>query len=225
MTTHEEAWGLAKRMMGGEFKGVLVTDFYAGYNDYAGEHQRCWVHLLRDLHDLKKEHSENEKVLKWAEMVRTIYDRAKQRLYEWQHGPYGLSPPSLPSSRSESHRHAFYNQLVRWTKRLGLLYAQSKEHKSHPCHALCKRLLRHIDELFQFVLVPGLASDNNLAERAVRPVVIMRKISGGSKSPTGSATRMTLASLFGTWQAKGLNPFTQCLALLSSPLHPSPPLI
>jgi hypothetical protein len=92
----------------------------------------------------------------------------------------------------------------------------------HPCHALCKRLLRHQDELFQFVLVPGLASDNNLAERSVRPVVVTRKVSGGTQSPRGSTTRMALSSLFGTWQAKGLglNPFDQCLALLTQPSHP-----
>ena len=95
-------------------------------------------------------------------------------------------------------------------------YAQAKEHSTHPCHALCKRLLRHQDELFQFVLVPGLSSSNNLAERSVRPVVVSRKVSGGTQSPRGSATRMTLASLMGTWRARGINPFDQCLALLST---------
>ena len=50
----------------------------------------------------------------------------------------------------------------------------------------------------------------------VRPLVIARKISGGTRSPKGSATRMGLASLFGTWIAQGLNPFTQCLALLTT---------
>ena len=57
---------------------------------------------------------------------------------------------------------------------------------------------------------------DNLAERSVRPLVIARKISGGSRSPKGSDTRMGLASLFGTWMAQHLNPFHQCLALLTS---------
>jgi hypothetical protein len=38
----------------GRFRGHLVSDFYGGYNQYAGRHQRCWVHLLRDLHTLKE---------------------------------------------------------------------------------------------------------------------------------------------------------------------------
>ncbi len=44
----------------------MCTDFYCGYNGYEGEHQRCWTHLLRDLHALKEEHSSNEEVLAWA---------------------------------------------------------------------------------------------------------------------------------------------------------------
>ena len=56
-----------------------------------------------------------------------------------------------------------------------------------------------------------------LAERSVRPLVIARKISGGSRSPTGSQTRMALFSCLGTWAAQGLTPFLQCLTLLSQP--------
>ena len=40
-------------MLGDRFGGVLVSDFYAAYNHYPGLKQRCWVHLLRDIHELK----------------------------------------------------------------------------------------------------------------------------------------------------------------------------
>ena len=60
-------------------------------------------------------------------------------------------------------------------------------------------------------------ADNNLAERSLRPVVIMRKISGGTRSGEGSKTRLTLASLLGTWQARQRNPFAECLAALQQP--------
>ena len=78
------------------------------------------------------------------------------------------------------------------------------------CYAIGKKL-------FQFVLVPGLPADNNLAERSIRMLVIMRKTSGGTRSDEGSKTRLTLASLFATWQARHLNPFLECLAALSKP--------
>lgn len=57
---------VVKRILGDEFHGHLVSDFYAGYNDYAGEHQRCWIHLLRDLHKLKEEFGQQAGVIEWA---------------------------------------------------------------------------------------------------------------------------------------------------------------
>jgi len=104
-----------------------------------------------------------------------------------------------------------YVGLVGRCHQLGQQYAQNK---GHPCWALAKRILRHEDELFQFVLVEGLSADNNLAERSIRPLVVIRKISGGTRSEEGTKTRMALASLLETWQARGLNPFAECLRLL-----------
>ncbi len=65
---------------------------------------------------------------------------------------------------------------------------------------------------------PACPSDNNPAERALRPWVIMRKISGGSRSHEGSKTRLTLFSLVSTWAARGLNPFSHCCLTLLQPI-------
>ena len=63
---------------------------------------------------------------------------------------------------------------------------------------LCRRIERHIKELFVFVAEPDVPSDNNPAERSLRHVVISRKISGGTRSERGTESKMTLASVFGT---------------------------
>jgi len=47
--------------------------------------------------------------------------------------------------------------------------------------------------------------------------VVSRKISGGARSEAGTATKMTLASLFGTWRVQGINPYHACRDLLASP--------
>jgi hypothetical protein len=191
------AGAVAKRILDGKFQGHLVSDFYGGYNIYAGKHQRCWVHFLRDLHALREAHATDETVVAWVAAVRKLYDEARTFLQE-------MAP-------RQTEREAEYVALVEQVHALGLAYAQAK---GHPCTALAKRILRHEDELFQFVLVDGLSADNNLAERSIRPVVVVRKISGGTQSAEGSKTRMALASLFETWQARGLNPFEECLKLL-----------
>lgn len=189
---------VVKRILAAEFKGHLVSDFYAGYNAYAGRHQRCWTHLLRDLHELKEKHPDDA-VVGWARAVRTLYDAAQ----EW-----------LKKSRAPTRdqREKTYVALVARSHQVGLQYARMK---GHPCWALSKRLLRHEDELFQFVLIEGLSADNNLAERSIRPLVVIRKISGGSRGDEGTKTRMALASLFGTWRARGVNEFSACYNLLT----------
>ncbi len=191
------AGAVAKRILGKDFRGHLVTDFYGGYNIYAGKHQRCWVHFLRDLHGLREARATDAAVVAWVGAVRHCYDAAQRFL--------GAGRPS------QAAREAQYVTLVEQVHALGAQYAQVQ---GHPCKALAKRILRHEHELFQFVLVEGLSADNNLAERSIRPLVVVRKISGGTQSREGSKTRMALASLFETWQARGLNPFEECLKLL-----------
>ena len=65
------------RILGGQFAGHLVSDFYGSYNVYAGKHQRCWVHLLRDLHNLKEQHPQDTTTVEWAQAVRALYDEAQ----------------------------------------------------------------------------------------------------------------------------------------------------
>ena len=68
-----------------------------------------------------------------------------------------------------------------------------------------------------FVTDPAVPPTNNAAERSLLPLVVSRKISGGTRSARGTRTKMTLASLFGTWRAQDRNPFDECRTLLSSP--------
>lgn len=187
------AGAVVRRLLGGRVDGHLVSDFYAAYNWYPGPQQRCWAHLLRDLHALAETHARDASVQAWVAAVQALYARARRL---------------VPGEHVELH----YALLGSEAHTLGQQYAQQK---GHPCWALAKRLLRHEAELFQFVLVPELDATNNLAERSLRPHVIARKISGGTRSPAGTQTRLDLASLFATWHLRGQNPFAACLALLS----------
>ena len=202
---HSRSGEVVKQLIGENFQGVLGSDFYAGYNIHQGLHQRCWVHFLRDVHDLKDDVPQDEDLRSWAKEVKALYEQA----VAWTEQPPdpGLSPRHQHRVRV-AHQHAFEQRL--WK------LCQPYAHTSAPHHTLCERVERFLPELFVFVAIPGVPAHNNLAERSVRPLVVARKISGGTRSPKGSQTRMGLASLFGTWMAQHLNPFHQCLALLTS---------
>ncbi|MGH9059367.1 MAG: IS66 family transposase, partial [Acidimicrobiales bacterium] len=101
------AHAVLDHLLGDQFGGVLVSDFYGAYNSYPGTHQRCWAHLLRDLHDLKEEHPDRPAVLAWA--------RAVRRLHDWAQGfLHGTDPPT-PAQRQRAH-----DRLVAVSHRLGL---------------------------------------------------------------------------------------------------------
>lgn len=55
-----------------------------------------------------------------------------------------------------------------------------------------------------------------LAERSLRHLVTSRKLSGGSRSGDGTATKMALASFFGTGRDEDINPYIACRDLLAT---------
>ena len=189
--------GVVDEALGESFSGVLVSDFYAAYNHYPGPKQRCWAHLLRDIHDLKALYPEDAKLARWAAAVHNLYTQAK----------------------SFSHPQAGKRRLAQLELERKLL-ARCRPFLDDPLAVqgkLCRRIERFIKELFVFVAEPDVPSENNAAERSLRHLVTSRKISGGTRSDQGTDTKMALASLFGTWRARGLNPFTACRQMLTSP--------
>jgi hypothetical protein len=186
-----------------KFNGVLTTDFYAAYNTYAGFHQRCWVHLLRDMRELKEKHKKHPPLNIWAKQIRQIYVESKA----WR-GPDPDTPPGLAIQERIDKQHLFEEQLRK--------VCQKYVTKDTPMSTLCARIMTFMPELFVFVRFPNVSSDNNPAERIIRHTVVARKISGGTRSAKGSETKSILTSLFDTWNLQGKNPLEQCRLLLAT---------
>ena len=189
-------------VLGEEFAGVLVSDFYAAYHHYDGPKQRCWAHLLRDIHDLRGLYPADGSLTRWADAVHRLYRQAT-----------AFTHPSAQQWPAQQRRIA---QLT-LEQRLLTLCRPYLNDPSAAQARLCRRMANHIKELFVFVAELEVPPDNNAAERSLRPVVVSRKISGGTRSAQGTQTKMTLASIFGTWRAQNLNTLTACRQLLTSP--------
>ena len=189
--------GVVDEVLDSSFSGVLVSDFYAAYNHYPGLKQRCWAHLLRDIDDLKGLYPEDAGLAQWAEAVHQVYTEAKA----------SVLPRAQPGHRT---------QLMLEEKLMVLARPFLKDPLAVQAK-LCRRMERFIKEVFVFESDPAVPSDNNAAERSLRHLVTSRKISGGTRSGQGTDSKMTLASLFGTWRARGLNPLLECRRLLASP--------
>jgi hypothetical protein len=160
------------------------------------------VHLLRDIHDLRVRYPKDRALVRWATAVRTLYlhDRAK----------------AFASDASDDAR-----ERVRMRGRGEQALAQvGRRPATDPAAVqgrLSRRMLRHLSALFVVVARPELPADHNGAERSVRHLVTRRTISGGTRSPAGTTTTMTLATLFGTWRLQRRDPRHACFELLVSP--------
>lgn len=185
---------IPKETIGDKYLGVVVTDCYAGYNGVLADRQVCWAHLARDLHKLKERNPGDEAVISWADEVKSVYDRAKE-------------VRSKNPAKRRAHRILFEEEIRR--------IAESHAGSEIPHGVLAKRFMDHLEELFMFVEYPEVPSENNGAERALRPAVITRKVCGGTRSEKGSETKMTLMSLFGTWHIRGLDMLDSCRQLLA----------
>ncbi len=187
---------MVDQLLGDQFGGVVVSDFYAAYTTDERLHQYCWAHLLRDIQELTQQHPDDPVLAGWADGVGAIFHRAQAGT--------GETPRARWAIRRQCQ--ADLRQLCRLWEKVDV-----------PHRRLCARILKHLPALFTFVTEPAVPPTNNAAERSLRHLVIARKISGGTRSPVGTKTRMTLASLFGTWRVQGINPYHACHDLLASP--------
>jgi len=209
---------VAKEILGEDFAGVVVSDFYSGYSPLLCRHQRCWVHLLRDLRDLREAHPEEKGIARWVKRIRALYDQAiayrdAQLALDLDEAGEDAKLFSRVARRRAKAREKFESALMR-------LASPYLGQKDDPCRVLAERMSKFLSELFVFVERPEVPSENNAAERAIRPAVIARKVSGGTRSAAGSKTKSILLTLFGTWALSAPNPFAACHAMLASSQPP-----
>lgn len=193
---HSRGSVVAKEVFGDEFDGALIADFYAAYNFYDGIKQRCWVHLWRDLRALVEKNPDLPELAEWVDKVMDVYHQAKE------------------TTEKGCTDHERSRLKVQFEDVLLKLCEPYVGVKSAPERRLAERMTNFIAELFAFVANPKIPSENNAAERAIRPAVVARKISGGSRSPKGSETSSILRTLFETWALQGHNTITACKQML-----------
>ena len=142
-----------------DYKGILVSDFYGGYDTFACRQQKCLVHLLRDLNEDLWKNPFNQEYEKFVAKVSNLFVPIFDDVYK-----YGLKKRHLSKHVKAVCR--FYEQTV-------------------SIHSTCeliekyrKRFERYRESLFTFLEDDGIPWNNNMAERAIRHLAIQRKISG-----------------------------------------------
>jgi hypothetical protein len=142
-----------------DYKGVLISDFYPGYDSVPCRQQKCWVHLIRDLNnDLLKAPFDTELenlVLEIKNLIVPIMECIQK---------YGLRQKNLQKFKKDVEK--FYNNNI-----------TGRHFKSELVLTYQKRFVRYRERLFTFLEHNELPWHNNMAERAIRHIAKQREIS------------------------------------------------
>jgi transposase len=175
----------AKEVLGENYQGTQISDFLPAYDKTGKRRQRCWVHLFREIRNIRDPTPEERAASKelkriYADACRLARDRGK--LAPW----------------------VFARRLALLEDRLLDLGSQSFQ--SATWKRLSARILKYHNEFLTFVEVPGVSPNNNHAERMIRPNVIFRKISFQNMSRKGADAHEVLMSLLQSLRLQGRTP-------------------
>ncbi len=169
---------------GADGQGTLISDFYGAYAQFNGPQQKCLAHLLRELKDSaasRPELAEHEFFKKCRRLIKEML-KLKQR-------------------REKLRRAEYEHRVALLEKRLAKLGEGRWD--DDDADRLAARLRKYGGQLTTFLHKKEVDGTNNAAERALRPAVVMRKITGGSRSEAGARAWAILASVMRTAQQQG----------------------
>jgi len=170
-------------ILGKQFKGILASDCFVAYDDKrlkAWLKQKCLSHLLEDLKEM--EESKTGRAVHFARDGTAILQAALQLKAE---------KPSLDPAIFAQRAQALETQLDSLISRLHHL-------KDRDNRRFARRLRKHRPHLLRFLYVDELDATNNLAERQLRPGVIIRKTNGCNRAKGGAQTHSVLTSVLVT---------------------------
>ena len=173
-------------VLGKDWSGTMVCDGLRSHHSFArssgAKIQRCWAHLLKAAKEFAEMYEEAKAL---DEGLHGIFNRLKKALEK--------GPP--PEARG---------RLARNAKRT-MIRLMNKRYRKTKVREFIKKIWRGYPYRFTFVTTPGVEPTNNRAKRALRELVVQRKIVGTLRNEKGMRIYETLPTLLATWKQRGLN--------------------
>jgi len=187
-------------ILGAEYDGFLIHDGWAPYSRFQfAFHQSCLAHLLKRCREMAQIAS--PAALAFPRAVEHLLETSLELRDRYEQGEVSERGMTIATGKLEA-------KLDR------MLETRRRNPANH-------RLARHLEHellwLFTFLHCPGLDATNNAAERAIRGMVIARKVWGGNRTWEGARVQQILASVLRTCWQQDKDAFTRCVRLLRAP--------
>jgi transposase len=166
-----------EEILGKKFKGVIVSDGWIVYSQFAEILQRCWAHLLRECDALEDKHQDfSFKNGQIHDLFREIYEIRKY--------------PSLEDKR----------KVLQEEMKKRLEHIARNMLSDYRFRKLGNKILNGLDSWFTCVLYITVEPTNNFAEQALRELIVQRKIMGGLRSKDGAVVLERVATCLTSWK-------------------------
>lgn len=150
---------LIRKILAG-YEGVLISDFYGGYDAFECRQQKCLVHLIRDLND---------------DLWKNPFDSE----FEGFVGAFrDVLAPIMTDIDKFGLKFRYLKKHTQLVDRFYRNFIIGRDFTSEVTQKYQKRLHRYRESLFRFLEEDGIPWNNNTAERAIRHLAVQRKISG-----------------------------------------------
>ena len=179
-------------VLGAEFNGVLGCDYFSAYRRYLREFdvslQFCLAHLIRDVKFLTTLPDARDRMYgtRLRESLRELFGVIHRR----EQVPIEQFQGQLEAARAK-------------VLHCGMSDVPATRHSRN----LAKRFEKHGESYFRFITTPGVEPTNNLAEQAIRFVVIDRLITQGTRSEKGNRWCERIWTVIATCTQQGRSVF------------------
>ena len=200
-------------VLGEAFEGVLGCDYFSAYRKYMKDFnitvQFCIAHLIRDIKFLTGLPDAETKAY-GKKLLTTVKDMFK--VIHQHEDPDSKSFKSALDSARQSIMDAALTDVP------SRLDDNGKELKKEVFN-MAKRFRDNGKAYFEFITTPGIEPTNNLAEQAIRFVVIDRLITQGTRSIKGRETNERFWTVVGTCGLQDRSAFDFILEAVHAYFH------
>lgn len=173
-----------EEILGEKYKGVICCDGWTAYSQFSDNLQRCWAHLIRESKDLAKKYNE-------FQGFHSNFKRIFNKIKKLREKPYTL------------------DTRIRWKEKFELeliqIISQMNAYKEFKKFAV--KIQNGLKHWFTCLLNLDVEPTNNNAERALRELIVQRKIIGGLRREKGARIMEVINSVIASLKKKDLPVF------------------
>lgn len=166
-----------EEILGKNFFGTITCDGWTAYTQYSNNLQRCWAHMLREAKELLEKYKEFE----------VFYNNLK-KMYAQVKRVRAKQPP--PKKRLQLKE--------KLEERMKHMLDAMDSHKHFAKFAT--KLRNGLPYWFTCIVKLWVEPTNNIAERALRELIVQRKIIGSLRAEQGAETMAIVHSMLATWK-------------------------